>query len=157
MTRNEYETLLRKIESIYPTFSIDEDEWWNVLNKYSYKEVLNNLQKYKGNIPPLYTHLNRGLKEETKNDPVYMQCDICGELVKVADEWEVFDNHHRKCEKIDFIDRQAKLIHGKGITKSIYYKMTNEELEDNYRQYMNNWVKNNQDIAYNPSALFKKL
>lgn len=157
MIKKEFDTLIKRIRDMYSSFNVDEDEWFKVLGEYSYDDVSNNLQNYSKDIPPLYTHLIKGLKKEIKQAPLHIQCDLCGELVLVDDDWGVYEKHHRKCEKIDFIDRQSKRINKTGITKSIYYKMSDEELEKNYRPYMNRWIKDNPDIAYHPELLFKKI
>lgn len=155
MIRREYDTLLKKIQSIYPTFSVDEEEWWNIFNKYSYKEVCENLENYDEDRPPLYMNLVKGLKEEVKRKPAYIQCDICKEKILVADDWDVFETHHRRCSKIDFIDRECKRIKGEGIDYSFYKFMSEDDLNQRYRKIMDNWKKEHKDICL--GNLFQKI
>lgn len=155
MIRREYDTLLKKIQSIYPTFSVDEEEWWNIFNKYSYKEVCENLENYDEDRPPLYMNLVKGLKEEVKRKPAYIQCDICKEKILVADDWDVFEEHHRRCSKIDFIDRECKRIKGEGIDYSFYKFMSEDDLNQRYRKIMDNWKKGHKDICL--GNLFQKI
>lgn len=155
MIKKEYDTLLKKIKDIYPSFSVDEEEWWEIFSKYSYKEVCENLQEYDEEKPPLYMNLTRGLKEEVKRKPVYIQCDICKEKILVGDDWNVFETHHRRCSKIDFIDRESKRIRGEGIDYSFYKFMSDDDLDQRYRKIMDNWKEQHKEICF--GNLFQKI
>lgn len=150
MKKQEYKQLLISIRGIFPNFRGDED-----LLNYKYEEVKANFLKHNSNEEITYDDLVEGLRYENEKEAI-MQCDLCGEKIPYT-TWEDFEKHHRKCEKIDFIDRQCKAIHGKGITKEKYRAMSDEELEKNYRPYMNNWVKTHQDIAMQPEKVFKTI
>lgn len=157
MTRNEFNILFKNIQNEYSNFDGDYDEWYGVLIEYSYEDIKKALNSRNKNTPPIHTHLIKGLKPEEVTEPKYIQCDLCGKLILVGKDWDVFEKHHRRCEKIDFIDRQSKKIHNTGITKEIYYAMSDEELEKNYRAYMNNWVNTHPDIAFKPEGIVKKI
>lgn len=165
MKTKEIVALFERIKKHYNNFGYDDAkvaEWYRFLKDYTADSILDSFDKYllqEHENPPLITTITKYATktEEPVQAPKYIQCELCGEFVLVGDDWDVYEKHHRKCEKIDFIDRQSKEIHGKGITKSIYYAMDDDELEKNYRPYMNNWVNTHKDIAYNPEALFKKI
>lgn len=165
MNAKEIKELFEKIKRHYNVFTYDDgkiQEWHRFLKDYRKEDILENFDRYlleQHEQPPMVVSLNRGLhKEEQEEQLHYIQCDLCGEKILVGNSnWEDFEKHHRKCEKIDFIDRQCKAIHGKGITKETYRAMSDEELEKNYRQYMNNWVKTHQDIAMQPEKVFKTI
>ena len=101
MTRKEYSDLLKTIRGIYPDFKGYDD-----LQNYKYEEVYKNFALHKGTETPTYDELVVGLKHENEKD-VWMQCDICREKIHYT-TWDEFDEHYRKCQKIDFIDRQSK-------------------------------------------------
>lgn len=148
MVRNEFTTLLKRIKDIYTDFDVNDEEWWNILKDYSYNEVINNLQNYNGNHAPIYKSLITGLKKEKKRPAVKIQCDICRELVTVADDWEVFETHHRKCSKIDFIDRQSQKLRGEPIDKEKYYALSDEELDSIYRKVMDMYLKTRDNASF---------
>lgn len=157
MTRDEFNKVFNYIRNEYSDFEGDYDEWYGILSEYAYEDILKKVKERRTSTAPIHTHLIKGLKKEEVVEPKYIECDLCGELILVGRDWDVFEKHHRRCEKIDFIDRQSKKIHNAGITKSVYYGMTDEELEKNYRAYMNNWIKTHQDIAFNPEGIVKKI
>lgn len=165
MKTKEIITLFERIKKHYNNFGYDDAkvaEWYRFLKDYTSESILDSFDNYllQGHEqPPLVTTITRYATktDEPVEEPKYTQCDICGELILVGDDWDEFEKHHRKCSKIDFINRQSKEIHGKEITKSIYYNMSDDELEKNYRQYMNNWVKTHQDIAHKPADLLKRI
>jgi hypothetical protein len=67
----------------------------------------------------MITSLTRGISkiEAEEEQLVYLQCDLCKEKILVGNDFDVFEKHHRRCSKIDFIDRQAKELKGEGIDK----------------------------------------
>lgn len=171
MKENEIIKLFDKIKMHYNTFVYDTDkvkEWHRFLKEYDCKDVLDSFDKYVleyHDRPPLVFELTRGL-DRIEREPekyVYIQCDLCKEKILVGDDSTPFDKHYRKCQKIDFIDRQAKEIRGYGITKSIYYNKSDEELDKDYRKVMDNWVEEHPDLAITPekfgkvSNIFKKM
>lgn len=133
MTKRDYDSLLREIRGIYPDFKDNKD-----LLNYKYNEVRKNFLHHKGEDTPTYQDLVEGLCYEN-DQPVILQCEYCKEkeLVSNTNEWIA---KHRKCQKIDFIDRQSKQIRGIGINRLKYYQMSSYELEKNYRKVMDNYI-----------------
>lgn len=165
MKTKEIITLFERIKKHYNNFGYDDakvEEWYRFLKDYAPQSVYDSFDTYllqEHDQPPLITTIirNASKTDEPGIEPKYTQCDLCGKLILVGEDWDKFETHHRRCEKIDFIDRQSKEIHNTGITKSVYYEMSDDELEKNYRAYMNNWIKTHQDIALNPERIIKKL
>lgn len=153
MTKNQYETLLKRIRDIYPEFKVDEVEWWEQLKDYSYDDVSRNLQHHSGIAAPICSQLKKGLKREVIEKDWNIQCELCKKWIHYT-TWDDFELHHRRCSKIDFIDRQAKELKGEGIDYSKYYLMSDEELDTRYRKIMDNW-KASHDISM--ETLFKPL
>ena len=159
MNTKDIMTLFERIKKHYNIFGYDEEkirEWHRFLKEYSPIDVLNALDRFVleyHDRPPFLNELTRGLTKVVEPDVNYVEieCDLCKKHFYVGNDWEEYNTHRRKCEKIDFIDRQAKEIHGKGITKEVYYNMSNEELDKNYRMYMKNWIKDNKEIAITPN------
>lgn len=148
MTKKEYDTLLRNIRGIYPSFRGDE-----VLLNYKYSEVYKNFANYGGTETPTYDDLLDGLNYESEKD-VWMQCDLCKEKIHYT-TWDDFDRHHRRCEKIDFINRQAKELGGRGIDYNYYRTMSDRELDERYNKIMANWENNHKDLTL--KSLFNTL
>lgn len=165
MNIRDIKELFERIKRHYNVFTYDDgkiQEWYRFLKEYTPESIYDSFDKYllqEHDQPPLITTIIKNAQKtsEPPKEPKYIQCDLCGKLILVGDDWNVFEKHHRRCEKIDFIDRQSKVVHNRGITKEIYYSMSDEELEKNYRPYMNNWVKTHQDIAFRPEEIVKKI
>ena len=141
MKKTEYQSLLKSIRSIHPSFKGTDD-----LLNFKYDEVKTNFLKHKSNEDITYEDLTEGLQYENEKD-VYMKCDICGELIHYT-TWEAFDKHYRKCQKIDFINWQSKQIRGEEINKAKYYAMSEEELEKAYRPIMDYCMKQNSSVSF---------
>lgn len=173
MKQNDVITLFERIKNHYNIFVYDDNkvkEWHRFLKDFNNSEVLDNLDKYileYHDRPPLVFELTRGLEKNTTPEvkEQCIQCDLCKQLVYCYD-WSEFDKHYRKCQKIDFIDRQSKAIRGYGITKAIYYNKSDEELDRDYRKVMDNWVEEHPNEAVTPEKfgkggnmgnLFKKI
>lgn len=146
MTVNEFETLMKHIKGIYPTFDVDEDEWYRVLQKYTYKDVKEKVDTRMSSNAPTWNTLIKGLKEEVQDPGVLMKCEYCHKLERVFDT-DVWIKAHRKCQQIDFIDRQSKKLTGKGITKTLYYEMGEDEFEQNYRKVMNYYLEHKEPLV----------
>lgn len=171
MRENEIIQLFERIKMHYNTFTYDTNkitEWHRFLKEYYFKDVLDNLDRFileYHDRPPLVFELTKGIERiprdhilEEKN----IQCDLCRKIITYY-EWDEFEKHHRRCEKIDFIDRQSKKIRGEGIDKIKYYNMSDNDLDTRYRKIMDNWVETHPDIAITPETLgnvnnlFKKM
>lgn len=147
-----------KIKSIYNTFTMDEqkmNEWYHFLKDYNASDVFKNYEEYVTNNeqPPIIHSLIRGLSKISKQGAaekyVKMQCDICRELILVGpDDWDIFETHHRKCSKIDFIDRQSQKLRGEPIDKAKYYALSDEELDSIYRKVMDMYLKTRDNASF---------
>ena len=146
MTVNEFDVLMKHIKSIYNNFEVDEDEWFRILQKYSYKEVKDKVDMRLSSTPPTWNTLIKGLKEEAVDPGVWMKCEYCKKMELVFDT-DLWIKAHRKCQQIDFIDRQNKAITGKGITKTLYYEMGEDEFNENYRKVMNYYLEHQQPLV----------
>jgi hypothetical protein len=144
-------------------FSYDDAkilEWHKFLKEYSAKEVGNNFDKYileYHDRPPLFYELTRNLEKitPTEEKEVYIGCELCGKRILVGNDWREFEEHHRRCAKIDFIDRQSKEIRGEGIDKQHFREMSDEELDKKYYKIMNNWEETHPNL--NVKNIFKKV
>ena len=171
MNDREIIALFERIKRHFNNFGYDSDkvsEWKRFLKDYDKREVENNLDKFitEGHDrPPLIFELTRNLFKTTapETKPYYIQCEYCGEKILTEDDWGVYELHHRRCQKIDFINRQRKEIEGKEIDYAKYRAMSDEELNKRYRRIMDNWVETHPDIAITPDTLenvnnlFKKM
>ena len=140
---------MNKIKSIYNTFSLDEDkvnEWYRFLKDYNADEVLKKYEEYvvRNEQPPIIFSLIKNLSkiQRNTNNSWTTCCDICKEHITIYDnDMTEFDKHYRKCQKIDFIDRQSKAILGEIIDKEKYYAMSDNELEEIYQRIMESYRK----------------
>lgn len=146
MTINEFDILMKHIESRYSNFDVDKDEWYRMLKKYSYKDIKEKVDARSSSTAPTWNTLIKGLKEEVEDSGAWMKCEYCKkmELVFDTDDWI---KAHRRCQQIDFIDRQSKQITGKGITKTLYYEMGGDEFEANYRKVMNYYLEHKEPLV----------
>ena len=150
MKVSEIVNLFERIKKHYNNFGYDDQkvqEWNKFLKNYTNESVSDNFEKYilDGlDRPPLVAELIRNadkVNEEVK-PPVYIQCDLCKKKLLIGeDDWEIFEKHHRKCSKIDFIDRQTQKTLGEVIDKEEYYAMSDEELDSIYRKVMDAYTK----------------
>lgn len=155
MKLEEIKQLLKRIKSHYQTFTTDENkmkEWHKFLKEYDSKDINESFDRYileQHEQPPMITSLTRGISkiEAEEEQLVYLQCDLCGEKILVGNDFDVFEKHHRRCSKIDFIDRQAKELKGEGIDKQHFREMSDEELDSKYRKWMDNWQQSHKGIA----------
>lgn len=134
MQKIELDRLTRDIQYIHKNFIEDER-----LLDYNYDKVRNNWLKNKSSEEITFEALTKGLVKEGKLE-MRIQCDLCKTWIPYS-SWEEYDTHWRRCSKIDFINRQAKELGGKGIDYGLYREMSNEELDRRYRQIMNNYEK----------------
>lgn len=163
MKITEIKVLLERIKKHYNTFGYDGGkitEWHRFLKDYTSESILKNLDTFileYHDRPPIVGELVRGAtkEEEPERKPVYIQCDICKEKILVGDDWNVFETHHRRCSKIDFIDRESKRIRGEGIDYNFYKFMSDDDLDQRYRKIMDNWKEQHKEICF--GNLFQKI
>lgn len=166
--------LFERIKAQYNMFTYDSNkvkEWSRFLKDYDSEDVNKNFDKYileYHDRPPLVFEVTRGL-EKIEKEPekyVYIQCEYCKERILVGDDDTPFEKHHRKCSKIDFMDRQSKEIRGFGVDKAHLRELSDEKLDAKYKKIMNNWVEEHPNEAVTPEKfgkggnmgnLFKKI
>lgn len=164
MKVTDIKVLLERIKKHYNNFGYDDmkaQEWHRFLKGYTKESVFNNLDKFileYYDRPPIVGELIKGATKEFEEErpPVYIQCDLCKEKILIGtDEWDVFETHHRRCSKIDFINREAKRIKGEGIDFNFYRTMSDDELDGRYRKIMNNWKEEHKDLCF--TNLFQRV
>lgn len=140
MQRKELNILTKTIQAIHPEYEEDD----RLLN-FNLIDIKRNFGRHKGLGTPTFEELTAGL-EEASDPGAWMKCEYCKkkELVFDTDDWI---KKHRKCQQIDFIDRQSKQITGKGITKTLYYEMGEDEFEANYRKVMNYYLEHKEPLV----------
>lgn len=149
MNVKDIKNLFERIKKHYNNFGYDDakvTEWYRFLKDYTPESIYDSFDKYllqEHDQPPLITALIRNAQKtnEPVAEPVYIQCELCGELILVGEDWNVFEKHHRKCAKIDFINTMSLRTKKKPINKQEYYNMTDEELEKAYRPIMDYYLK----------------
>lgn len=163
MRINEITKLFERIKKHYNTFGYDEEkvaEWHRFLKDYTEESILKNFDNFilEGNErPPIVNELIKNADKEylEERKPVYIQCDLCGEKILVGDDWDVFETHHRRCSKIDFINRESKRIRGEGIDYNFYKYMSEDDLNQRYRKIMDNWKEEHKELCF--GNLFQKI
>lgn len=151
MTYEQVGNLFERIKHNYNTFTYNSEklkEWYKVLKNFDNEEINNNFDKYIENNEqaPIIFSLIRGLQkkelnQEDKTD--YMKCEYCGKMMMIVNKnIDEFLEHERKCQKIDFINRIVKQYKNVTINKVVYYNMTDDELENNYRKVMTFYLSN---------------
>lgn len=157
MNKREIAQLFNRIKNHYVTFTTGDDkieEWYRFLKDYSSEDVNKRLDEYLSyeyENPPLCMSLTKGisrLENEHTNNSWITCCDICKEKIKIyGNDMEEYENHRRKCSKIDFIDRMCKRYKGKGIAMAKYYEMKEQDLEIAYHKALEFYRNNrNSDI-----------
>jgi len=169
MNKMEIARLFERIKKHYNTFGYDDakiEEWHRFLQYYNNEDILNSFDKFLAigyDRPPYLVELTKNLnKIETTNASKRLQCEFCKEWVEY-NTMDEFDRHWRRCDKIDFINKQRLEIEGIEIDYEKYRKMSNEELDRRYRKIMDNWKETHPDIAISPgdankiNNIFKKM
>lgn len=149
MNVKDIKNLFERIKRHYNVFTYDDTkvtEWYRFLKDYTPESIYDSFDKYllqEHDQPPLITAIIRNAQKtsEPQKEPVYIQCDLCGKLILVGEDWEVFERHHRKCSKIDFINTMSLRTRKEPINKQKYYDMTDEELEKAYRPVMDYYLQ----------------
>lgn len=153
MTRNEFNQIFTKIRNEYNDFEGDYDDWYGVLQEYSYQDILKKLNERMSTTAPIHINLVKGLKKEEKVEDWITECDLCKQKIVIHNnDMTEFDKHYRRCQKIDFIDRINFNYKQRHITMAVYYEMSDEELEENYRKTMNYYLEH-RDL----NNIFKKM
>lgn len=164
MKAKDIKDLFERIKRQYNTFGYDDlkvQEWYKFLKDYSTEDVNDNFDKYileYHDRPPLMNELFKNLHkttEEAEEKLLWVKCDLCGESILVGNDWGEFNKHYRRCQKIDFIDRQAKEKRGEGIDKEHFRSLNDNELDEKYRKWMDGWEQKNKDLDL--SKLFQRL
>lgn len=152
MKRQEFESIYKELQQ-YPNFEGTYIDWYGELIDYPYKGVLKNLKNHKSTNAPLPKQLIGKLEKEEVIEDWITCCDLCGAKIKIHNnDMTEFNKHYRKCQKIDFIDRIVFRYKGQHIASVKYYEMDDEELERNYRQTMDYYLKH-RDL----NNIFKKI
>lgn len=150
MNAREIKDLFDRIKSHYTMFTYDDkkiQEWYRFLKDYDNDEVNEQFNKYLTNSydnPPQVHHLIKNLSKKNEEDDIWItECDICKQRFKIVnnDMYE-YEKHHRKCSKIDFIDRMSMRYKKKHIASVVYYEMSDEELDNAYREIMDYYMSN---------------
>lgn len=151
MNAREIKDLFDRIKSHYTMFTYDDkkiQEWYRFLKDYDNDEVNKELDKYIGygyDNPPLVHHLNRNLtKKETNEENSWItECEYCKQRFTIYNnDMREYEKHHRKCSKIDFIDRMCVRFRGHHVATAKYYEMSDSELDSAYHQIMNFYLQN---------------
>lgn len=154
MKVTELTKMFERIKKHYNTFGYDDGkvaEWHRFLKDYNNESILKNLDTYileYHDRPPTMSELIRGADKEITEErkPVFIQCDICKKKILVGDDWDVFETHHRRCSKIDFIHRRR----GINLTNKNDY-----EIDRAYRESMEEWKREHPDICL--TSLFSRI
>lgn len=142
MRREEFNKIFNYVKNEYSDFTGDYDEWYGVLGEYAYQDILKKIQERRTSTAPIHTHLIKGLKPEEKIADWITECDICKERITIHNnDMTDYETHRRKCSKIDFINDISLRIKHEPINKSVYYNMSDTELEKAYRQVMDYYLK----------------
>ena len=151
MTVKDIRNLFDRIKKHYNMFGYDDGkiaEWYKFLKDYDPQAINDSFDKYILDIhdnPPMVTSLTRGLKkiDEIEEEKLYyIVCPYCNARVLVGNSnWGDYEIHHRKCSKIDFIDRMTFKKCQRHIPMVEFYNKTDEDLESAYRKAMNYYIE----------------
>lgn len=153
MSVKEIRELFERIKRHYNMFTFDDDkvkEWYRFLKDYSSEDVNRRLDEYltyEYDNPPLCMSLTKNIEKQNVGKTSWVtECDICKERITIYDDdMEEYEKHHRKCSKIDFIDRIVFRYKGQHIASVKYYQMSDAELEDNYQRTMKYYMEHRDD------------
>lgn len=141
MTREQVTNLCDRIKTHYRSFdSYDDiwDEWFRYLEIYDSKEVNDQLDKYLfqnsemlekkapsvfdlfKNLTPLEQYVTRYIYKTN--------CKICGRILKNTE----LDKHFDRCSSIDYIYRNARNYFNQQVSKSDFWKLSDEQFEKGY-------------------------
>lgn len=162
MKTDEIIKLFDRIKMHYTMFTFNDEkvkEWHKFLKDYSSEDVNKRFDEYLNygyDQPPYCMYLTKDIlkiKKNSEEDNWITSCDLCGAKMRIyGNDMTEFDKHYRKCQKIDFIDRINFNYKQRHITMAVYYAMSDEELEENYRKTMNYYLEH-RDL----NNIFKKM
>lgn len=147
MIKNEVKEILKRINSNYPEFVIDEykqNEWYKELKDYSYEDVMNKLEQhmrsadYGAYAPKLYFLTKFLTKESEKGKHIdyNIECRICKKYVNK----ESYDEHYERCLDVEYITKIRKKYFNQIIgedKKEIFRKMNKDTFDVKYLQFLN--------------------
>ena len=153
MKTNEIIQLFERIKMHYNMFTYNDEkvkEWHKFLKDYSGEDVNRRLDEYltyEYDSPPLCMSLIKNIEKQNVGKTSWVTCcDICKERITIYDDdMEEYEKHHRRCSKIDFIDRMVYKYNKQHIASVKYYQMSDEELEENYQKTLAYYRKHRGD------------
>lgn len=163
MEFKETKMILKRIQSYYPSFMLDDykiKEWHSELKKYDYDDVNRKLEEHMrsteyGSYEPKLYFLTKFLKpsvDKNKNEAYLIECPFCGEYIRD----EEYDKHYDRCSSIEFINRQCLEMTGKEIDRNKYKQMSEEDFELFYQKLIKN-VYNKTKNEQQKNAIIKYL
>lgn len=141
MKDNEIKILLERIDVHYNTnYSTNKSliiEWKKQLVNYEAKDVFKKLDEhlksdYSNNPPKLY-YLIKDLKtpeEKYKLNNLHTLCTYCKKVVNMED----YEQHHKKCLTIEYIEKNVKKYLNQQIVRQDYFDMSYEEIMKRYEK-----------------------
>lgn len=144
MEKKQVSEILKRINSNYPDFVVDEykqKEWYNELKDYDYEDVMRKVEEHLrseeyGKFPPklyfLTKYLHTITEKNTKTNYL-LKCSICGNDIPEAE----YDNHYGRCMDIEYIDGILKKYFNKKVTKDMWQENINLSQEEFDIKYMN--------------------
>ena len=153
MSVKEIRELFERIKRHYNMFTFDDEkvkEWYRFLKDYSSEDVNRRLDEYlkcEYDQPPLCMSLIKNIEKQNIGKTSWVtECDICKQRITIYDDdFEEYEKHHRRCSKIDFIDRMNKKYKLQGETIVKYYQMSDQNLDIEYHQTLEYYRKHKDD------------
>lgn len=151
MNRDQIKKLLKRIQSNYPNFIVDDykiSEWHKELKNYDEDDVHKKLEEHMrsseyGNSEPKLYFLTKFLKtkeEKNKVEKYRLQCTICGKFIP-EDE---YNEHFERCLDVDYIIRKRKELFDEDTSEELkqrYYSFSQETFDDKYLDFLNKIYK----------------
>lgn len=152
MELKDVKLILRRIQSYYPNFMIDDfktKEWYNELKKFDFDDVNRKLEEHMrsadyGAYEPKLFYLTKYLKTKEEKEAKInynVNCQICGKLVKLSD----YDSHFDRCSSVEFINKQCMDMKDTEIDKEKYFNMGDEEFNAFYDKLLRIVYNNSND------------
>ena len=139
MTREETKQIMTKIKNIKQEFSFDAskiDDWTSVLKNYDFEDVFNKVEDYyriESNqdkiVNPYYLTKYLMTTADKKSIKEYLViCPNCQTQLSSKN----FDKHIKRCNSVEYLNKQSKRFFGKEIDREKYMTMSEEEFEEKY-------------------------
>ena len=152
MELKDVKLILKRIQSYYPSFIIDDfktKEWYNELKKFEYDDVNRKLEEHMrsadyGTYEPKLFYLTKYLKtkeEKQLKTDYYCSCTMCGKYFKLSE----YDKHFDRCSSIEFINKQCMDMKNTEIDKEKYFNMSDEEFTGFYDKLLKIVYNNSKD------------